>query len=93
MMQAMLAARLERERADAARASMQTRQLAGELVSAADVRAALAKRLAAAREYLLQIPARLAPVLAAETDQAACARLLEDELLRVLAIIAGEVEG
>lgn len=93
MMHSMLAARLERERADAFRATMQARQLAGELVSVADVRQELAKRLVACREYLLQIPSRLAPLLAAETDPAKCFALMDAELRHALAVLAGQAES
>jgi len=53
-------------------------------VRSADVRAAHAKRLAALKESLLQIPARLAQVLASEGDAAACHDTMQRELHMVL---------
>jgi hypothetical protein len=76
--------RARREAAEAAIAEVKLQELAGDLVRRADVRARHAQRLAAAREGLQQIPARLAPVLAAETDQARCHDLLQAELDAVL---------
>ena len=46
--------------------------------------AAQARRLAALRESLLQLPPRLAPVLAAQADAARCHDLLQLELHQVL---------
>jgi hypothetical protein len=57
-------------------------------VRAADVRAAHAKRLAGLREALLQIPARLAAVLAAETAQAVCHDKLQAEIHGVLSMVS-----
>ena len=68
---------LMRERAE--------REQAGELVSAAAVRQVHGRRLAALREALLQVPARMAPVVAAETDERRVHDLLRDELHAVLA--------
>lgn len=76
--------RARRERAEAELAELKLKELQGQLVRADDWAAALAKRAAAFREGLLQIPARLAAQLAAETDQARIHTLLEDELRQVM---------
>jgi phage terminase Nu1 subunit (DNA packaging protein) len=74
------ASRARREAAEARLAELRLAEDSGELVRAADVRAHHAGRLAMLRESLLQIPARLAPVLAVETDQARCHDLMQREL-------------
>jgi transcriptional regulator with XRE-family HTH domain len=77
--------RARREEAEAELAELKLSEQRGELVRAADVRAAYAKKAAALREALLQIPARLAAVLAAETDHSKCHDTLQLELHQVLA--------
>jgi phage terminase Nu1 subunit (DNA packaging protein) len=69
-------------------AELEYKKAIGDLVAASDVRAAYTKRAVTLREALLQIPARLAPVLAAETDQAKCHDLIQSELHTVLQQIA-----
>ena len=81
--------RARRERAEAELAELKLAELQGQLVRADDWAAALAKRAAAFREGLLQIPARLAAQLAAETDQARIHGLLEDELRQVMSQLTG----
>lgn len=81
--------RARREKAEADTAELKLAELRGELVRVADVRAAQARRIAALREGLLQIPARLAAVLAAEADQSKCHDLLQTELHGVLAQVTG----
>lgn len=76
--------RARRERAEAELAELKLRELQGQLVRADDWAAALAKRAAAFREGLLQIPARLSAQLAAEADQARVHTILEDELRHVM---------
>lgn len=73
------------ERAFSARLlELRFRKESGSLVPIDDVRAAYARRIAGLREALLQIPARLAPVLAAEGDEVKVHDLLQDELFLVL---------
>jgi hypothetical protein len=62
----------------------------GELIEKAEVRAEFAKQAGAVRDGLLNIPARLAPVLAAETSLAAVQTLLDTEIRAVLAQFVGE---
>lgn len=81
--------RARREKAEADTAELKLAELRGELVRVAHVRAAQARRIAALREGLLQIPARLAAVMAAESDQAKCHDLLQAELHGVLAQVTG----
>jgi phage terminase Nu1 subunit (DNA packaging protein) len=76
--------RSRREAAEAELAELKLAEQRGDLVRAADVRAAYAKRAAGLREALLQIPARLASVLAAETDHARVHDTLQAELHAVL---------
>ena len=77
-------ARAKRERAEAAISEMKRAEMEGKLIRTDAVRAAWAKRITSARDALLQIPHRLAPVLAAESDMERVAQLLEDELRQVL---------
>lgn len=73
-----------RERAEADLAELKLAEQQGQLVRADDWAAALAKRAAAFREGLLQIPHRTAAQLAAETDQARVHALLDAEIRQVL---------
>ncbi len=82
------ASKARREAAEADLAELKLAEQRGDLVRAADVRAAHAKRLAGLRESLLQIPARLAAVLAAETSQSVCHDKLQAEIHGVLALVA-----
>ncbi len=77
--------RAKRERAEAAIAEMRRAELEGKLIRTDAVRAAWAKRIASTRDALLQIPHRLAPVLAAESDLERVGQILEDELRLALA--------
>jgi hypothetical protein len=76
--------RARREKAEAELAELKLSELQGHLVRADEWTAALARRAAAFREGLLQIPARLSAQLAAESDQARVHTLLEDELRQVM---------
>jgi phage terminase Nu1 subunit (DNA packaging protein) len=90
-------ARGRRETAEAAIAEMKEAEMRGTLIRADAVRSAWAGRITGARDALLQIPGRLAPVLAAETDLDRVVELLEAELrqalLQLSAAPAGEVAG
>ena len=78
--------------AEALMAERAERVQAGELIEVQAVRHAHGRRLAALRESLLQIPARLAPVVAAETDQARCHDIMQRELHGVLRQVSGQVD-
>jgi hypothetical protein len=71
-------------------AEINRRKMVGELIEKAEVRAEFAKQAGAVRDGLLNIPARLAPVLAAETSLAAVQTLLDTEIRAVLAQFVGE---
>lgn len=77
-------ARRRREMAEAALAELKLMEQMGDLVRVAAVRSAVAKLAAGLREGLMQIPSRLAPVLAAETDAAAVHDQIAAELRQVL---------
>jgi hypothetical protein len=77
-------ARSRRETAEAAIAEMKEAEMRGTLIRADAARAAWATKVTAARDALLQIPSRLAPVLAAEADMERVTELLEGELRAAL---------
>lgn len=87
------ASRARRERTEADLAELRLAEQRGQLVRAADVRATHARKLASLREALLQLPARVAPVLAAETDAARIDDVLQAELTLVLAHVTGGDDG
>lgn len=70
--------------ADAQMAQLTLLERRGELVSRERVRLDMARRLSSLRDSLLQIPARMQSVLAAETEDAKVHDLLMDELYLVL---------
>lgn len=80
--------RLRREAAEAAMAELKLGELRGDLVRLAEVRAAHSRRLVMLRESLMQVPSRLAAVLAAASDLGACHGLIEDEIISVLTQVA-----
>lgn len=84
-------ARTSREEAEAEMAALAVMERRGQLVSREKVRAELGRRLAGLREALLQMPARMQSVLAAETDEAKVHDLLQDEIFSVLAHVAEAV--
>jgi hypothetical protein len=76
--------RSRREKAEAELAELKLAEQRGELVRAADVRAAISKRFAALREAFLQLPSRVVPLLAAEPDPAKMDATLRAEIVGVL---------
>lgn len=80
-----LKSRAAQAEADARIAQMRAAELEGALVRIDQVRAQLASQLAPVREGLLQLPARLAPALAALADAGRVQTLLEAEIHKVLA--------
>lgn len=85
-----LKSRAAQAAADARIAEMKAAELEGSLVRVDQVRAELASRLAPVREGLLQLPARLASQLAAQSDPARIQTLLEAEIHQVLAPLGGQ---
>lgn len=83
-------ARRRRELAEANLAEMKQAEMQGTLIRTDAVRRAWAAKITGARDALLQIPSRLAPVLAAETDLVHVTRLLEDALRQALADLSAE---
>lgn len=86
-------ARRRRELAEANIAEMKQAEMEGLLIRADAVRSAWASKITGARDALLQIPSRLAPVLAAELDLVKVTGLLEDALRQALADLSTEVES
>lgn len=77
-------ARTRREIAEANLAEMREAELEGKLIRVEAIRAAWAKRISATRDALLQLPHRIAPVLAAETDIERVSHILDAELRQAL---------
>lgn len=71
--------------ADARTSEIKLAELEGSLIRVDQVKAQLAAMLAPVREGLLQIPARLAPLLAPQSDPGRIQTLLEVEIHQVLA--------
>ena len=80
--------RARRERYEADLAELKLREQQGDLVRVVEVRAEIAKRVGQVRMNLLQIPARVAPLVTAETDQAKVHALLDAEIRAVLSAVA-----
>lgn len=80
--------RARRERYEADLAELKLREQQGDLVRVVEVRAEIAKRVGQVRMNLLQIPARLAPLVTTETDQAKVHALLDAEIRAVLNTVA-----
>ncbi len=80
--------RARREQYEADMAQMKMLEQQGDLVRVAEVRAEMAKRIGQVRTNMLQIPARLAPLLAAESDQAVVYAMLDAELRSALGAAA-----
>ena len=83
-------ARRRRETAEANLAEMKQAEMEGKLILADAVRSAWAAKITGARDALLQIPSRIAPVLAATTDLVEVTALLEAELRQALAELSTE---
>jgi phage terminase Nu1 subunit (DNA packaging protein) len=87
------AARTRREVAEANLAEMREAELQGKLIRVDVLRAQWAKRVSSTRDALLQIPSRLAPVLAPETNMDRTVQILEDELRNALAELTRDAEA
>lgn len=79
-----MASRTRRETAEAELAELKLAEQHGNLIRVDAVKQALANAFTATRDSLLQIPSRLAAVLAAETDAAKVHELMQLELYRAL---------
>ena len=80
--------RVRREAADAEMAELNLAKAQGSLISVESVKAALGSVFSATRDALLQIPARLSPLLAAESDPATVQTMLYTELHQALQFLA-----
>lgn len=88
-----LKSRARREAAEASMAEMRERELAGELIRVTAIESVLAAALAQFREALLQIPNRIGPQLAAESDAGAVINTLEQEISNALHNLAARVDA
>lgn len=79
------ASRARREAAEAEMAELKLAEQHGTLIRLDAVRTALASVIASTRDSLLQLPARLAPVLAAETSAARVHDIIQAEIHQALA--------
>ena len=85
-------ARTRREIAEANLAEMKESEQRGELIRVDAVKTALAHAYSATRDALLQIPARLAPLLAADAEPASVQNSLYSEIHQALQHLAGASE-
>lgn len=85
-------AKTAREVYEAKSAQIDYEERTGKLIRADAVRSALASVLSSTRDALMQIPARLSPVLAAENDAARVHDTLQAELHQCLAQLAAAPE-
>lgn len=87
------AARTRREISEANMARMAELKMAHELIRVDAVQRQLSTDYATTRDALLQIPARLAPLVAAETNAATIQSLLHAEIHQALTNLAGTVDA
>jgi phage terminase Nu1 subunit (DNA packaging protein) len=85
-------ARTRREIAEANLAEMKESEQRGELIRVEAVKSALAHAYSSTRDALLQIPARLAPLLAADAEPASVQNSLYSEIHLALQHLAGASE-
>ena len=85
-------ARTRREIAEANLAEMKESEQRGELIRVEAVKSALAHAYSSTRDALLQIPARLAPLLAADGEPASVQNSLYSEIHQALQHLAGASE-
>lgn len=86
-------ARTLREAEEARMARLKREEMEGQLIRVSAVETAWASSLAAAREHLLQVASRLAPLLAAETDPLKIDQMLHEEHTQALQLLAGANAG
>jgi hypothetical protein len=86
-------ARTRREIAEANIAEMNEERLRRELIRVSAVQAHLATDYATTRDAMLQIPARMAPLLAAEQDPASVQTMLHAEIHQALMTLAGSADS
>lgn len=81
-----------REAAEAQMARLKLAEMQGDVIRVAAVKSQLATVFATVRDALLQIPARMAPVLAAEADPVSVHNVLHAEIHQALQHLAGAAE-
>jgi hypothetical protein len=81
--------RSRREAAEAELAEIELAEKNGQVIAVKAVEAVWAQSLSSMREHLLQVRARLAPLLAAETDPFTIDQLLDAEHNQALQLMAG----
>lgn len=86
-------AKTAREVYEAKNAQLEYEERVGKLLRADEVKSHLASKIASMREAFLQIPSRLVPVLAAESDPVKIHTALEGEITRAMALVSGEANG
>lgn len=86
------AARTREKISEANIKKMEEEELSRELIRVAAVKSVLAAALTATRDSMLQIPARMAPMLAADTDPASVQNLLHQEIHRSLMHLVGAAD-
>jgi phage terminase Nu1 subunit (DNA packaging protein) len=79
--------------AKAEQAELELAQLRGDMLRADEVKAAAFVAARTARDQLLSIPQRLAPVVASLTDPRDCQRAIEAEVRRVCLALSGGTGG
>lgn len=84
--------RNRREAAEAERAELSLAEDKGQLIRVDAVKAAVAGVFSATRDALLQIPARLGPQLAAESDPSKAQTMLHAEIHQALQLLASATE-
>lgn len=83
-------AKTAREVYEAKNAQLEYEERVEKLIRVDAVRSAWAAKITSARDALLQIPSRVAPVLAAETDLVAVTAILEAELRQAMAELSAQ---
>lgn len=86
-------ARTRREIAEANMAEIAEQKLRHEVILVAAIKRQMATDFATTRDALLQIPARMGPVLAAKGDAAEVQTILHEEIHKVLEDLAGAADG
>jgi phage terminase Nu1 subunit (DNA packaging protein) len=79
-----MAARIEREQAEASLAALKLAEQRGELVRVADVESALARKVLAVRDALLTVPHRVSVLAAAEGDAGRVFEMIDGEIRQAL---------
>ena len=85
-------ARTRREISEANKSEMEVAELCGLLIRIDAVKVSLATAFTSTREALLQIPSRLAPLLAADGDPASVQNIIHSEIHNALHQLSGVID-